>query len=349
MSSNNKDQFREDSQDFSYVPCDFCKSKKARTLFSSKDYIFNIISGEFKIVKCSNCNLVYLNPRLKPGELNKYYSNVVNYGVPYNILDLNKKANTSFSLKFLTNFFNYPFGKKSKILKIIQYPFYLRIRKRYKKTQFLPTYIEDGKILEIGCSYGNYLFKLKKIGWNVKGLELNKESVDYSKRELNLDVVNQDINNFQPNELFDIIYLRMVLEHMESPKTILRKCYSWLKPNGKLVLIIPDFSGIEVNIYKNYAYTLHPPYHLYHFTPDTIKNLLKALNFKKIKIVHDNFDRDLIAPLNYILREHPNNLIANFALKITTKKIIRRTFVKIIVNILSLLGKTSRMTVIAEK
>ena len=85
------------------------------------------------------------------------------------------------------------------------------------------------------------------------------------------------------------------------------------------------------------------------FTPDTIKNLLRALNFKKIKIIHDNFDRDLIAPLNYILREHPNNLIANYTLKITTKKIIRRTFVKIIVNVLSLLGKTSRMTVVAEK
>jgi hypothetical protein len=141
----------------------------------------------------------------------------------------------------------------------------------------------------------------------------------------------------------------MVLEHVESPKIILKKCYSLLKPNGKLVLILPDISGLEVSIYKKYAYTLQLPYHLYHFTPITIKNYLQLLNFQNPKIIHENFDRDLLAPLNFMIRENPNKLFLEVVLKFATKRLIRKVIIRIIVNFFSLLGKTSRMTVIAEK
>ncbi len=47
-----------------------------------------------------------------------------------------------------------------------------------------------------------------------------------------------------------------------------------------------DFSGIEIRVFKNYAYTLHIPYQLYQFTPCTIKKYLNSRgsrpNFIKI-------------------------------------------------------------------
>lgn len=349
MVLNKKKNVKEDFDKYEYIPCDFCNSTKFKTLFVSKDYVFNNIPGNFKIVKCLNCKLVYTNPRLKAEELNKHYSREVKYGEPSIHDGQILKTQSIYNSKYLTNFYNYPICKKRLIYKIIFYPYYLRKRRSQKRTQSLPTYIQNGKVLEIGCSYGHYLFQLKNLGWNVKGVELNKEAVDYAKFFLKLDVINMDIYSFHPDGLFDIIYLRMVLEHMESPKVILNKCYSWLKPTGKLVLIIPDFSGIEVKIYKKYAHSLHVPYHLYHFTPDSIKKYLESLGFKKIRFTHDNFDRTLLAPLNYILREYPNNLLAFYILKIATINFVRRSFVRILVNILALLGKTSTMTVNAIK
>lgn len=333
-----------------YVKCDFCNSENYEMLIKSKDYFFDKVPGEFSIVRCLDCNLIYTNPRLQTEELTKYYFKILKYGVPSkNLEQKSKKISIFRRYDILTEFFNYPFLQKKKLRKLKLYLYYLRIKKRIKNTLLIPPFIKNGKILELGCSYGDHLYQLKKLGWDVKGVELNKNAVDYAVKKLNLNVDCISIEDFESKELFNIIYMRMVLEHLESPKIILKKCYSLLKSNGKLVLIIPDFSGLEGVIYKKYAYILQMPFHLYHFTPNSIKNYLNNLNFKKIKIVHQHFDRDLIAPLTFILRENPNNITIKILFKLFTNKFIRKTIVKILVNFLSFLGKTSRMTVVARK
>ncbi len=178
---------------------------------------------------------------------------------------------------------------------------------------------------------------------------MNKEAVKYAKNRLKLDVDNNSIEDFQSNVLYDIIYLQMVLEHVESPKKVLSKCFKLLKSNGILVLTVPDFSGIELRLYKKYAYPLQLPYHLYHFTPNSIKNYLKRLNLTNIKIYHQGRTKDLIMPLTYIFRDKPNDVFIKYLLKFCTINIIRNSLIKFISYILTLLGKTSRMTVVAIK
>lgn len=331
------------------ISCDYCNSEKHISILKSKDYVYNVIPGEFTIVKCSNCNLIFTNPRIETKDLINYYSKIVNYGeIPIN---LNIKANSSLFLRkdILTDYFNYPILEKNFKRKLIQFPNYLRLRRGWKRTLFIPPYIEDGSVLEVGCSYGGYLFGLKELGWKVKGIELNEKAVNYTRKALKLDVEKNRIEDFQSDMLFDIIYLYMVLEHIESPKAILKKLYALLKPNGKLVLSVPDISGIEVRLYKKYAYTLQVPLHLYHFSPATIRNYLKESNFKKIEIFHQNFDRDLIAPLNYILKENPDKILVKIAFIFCKNKLFRKTIIRLIVRVLSFLGITSRMTIIAKK
>ena len=332
-----------------HVKCDFCNSEDFQILFKTCDFLFNKVPGEFLIVRCLKCNLVFTYPRLIKKELERYYSKIVSYdNRPVNLLQKNR-----FSLiqrkDILTDFFNYPLLKKKKLRKLIQFPNFLRIRRKWKKMQFVPTYVKNGKILDIGCAYGGYLYQLKKLGWTVKGIELSKDAVDYAVNILKLDVINQSIEDFQSKYLYDIIYMLNVLEHVESPKKILKKCYSLLKPSGKLVLSVPDFSGIEVRIYKKYAYTLQVPYHLYHFTPNTIKNYLIKTNFKKIKIIHQISTRDLVAPLDFLQSNKSRSALIKIVMLIVTQKLIRNTIIKLIESILAYLGKTSRMTIIAKK
>lgn len=338
------------SNDLIGVKCDYCDSNESKIIFTTKDYVSKKIAGEFSISKCLNCNLIFSNPRLKRETLANYYKKIINYGEKsFRRSEGKEMLNYCLVKDILSLYFNYPFSKKNILKKVALFPSYLRIRKWYKKRYFIPTYKKHGKILEIGCSYGYYLYLLKKLGWKVKGIELNEDSVNFAVNKLNLDVENIKIEDFQSNQLYDVIYLNMVLEHVSSPKEILLKCHSMLKENGRLVLGIPDFSGIEVRIYKRYAYTLQLPYHLYHFTPNSIKKYLRLFEFKKIKITHGDFDRDLLAPLNFMIEENPESILLKYVYKIVINKYIRKTIIKIIVKVISFLGKTSRMVVVATK
>ena len=123
-----------------------------------------------------------------------------------------------------------------------------------------------------------------------------------------------------------------------------KKIRTLLKSKGVLIIIIPDFNGFESKLFRKYAYTLQLPTHLTHFTPKTIKKYLINSEFNNIKIFHQDFDRDLIAPLSYMKRDNITTIFS-----IMSNKFIRKTIVKIFIKILSLLGKTSRMTIYMKK
>lgn len=55
------------------VPCDFCKSTDFKVQFSKPDLYTWFSSYEFNVVKCSNCNLVYVNPRPTMASMSSYY------------------------------------------------------------------------------------------------------------------------------------------------------------------------------------------------------------------------------------------------------------------------------------
>jgi len=135
--------------------------------------------------------------------------------------------------------------------------------------------------------------------------------------------------------------MNMVLEHMYYPMQIVQKVHNILKPNGQLIISVPDISGFESSFYKAYAYGLQVPEHLHHFSPKTVRLLLEENGFNVEKIVHQNFDRDLVASAGYM----QNNRLS----KILRNKIIRKTFVKFFVSLLAVMGKTSRMSIYARK
>ena len=331
------------------INCDFCDSNKYNSLFKSKDFLFKTTTKEFNIVKCSNCGLIFTNPRLNSESLKNYYSKIATYDNRPLIKDLNHRFDLLKRIDILTDYFKYPILKKSRLRKIIQYPNYLKIRKKWMSNPYIPEYKKNGKVLEIGCAYGGFLYQLKKLGWNVKGIELSEDAVEYCEEIYNLDIEKVSIEEFQTDETFDIIYLINVLEHIESPKKMLSKIVSFLKPNGLLIISVPDFSGLEVRLFKEYSYCLQLPFHLHHFTPKTLDNYVKLVGLERINLFHLKSDREIIGPLNYILIEYPNKLLIKAILKIMIKKIIRATLIRFLMNILAAIGKTSRMTMVTRK
>ena len=331
------------------VKCDFCNSNKNRIVINSKDFLFNTSTREYNIVKCLNCNLAFTNPRLKKSDLIRYYSRSVNYDNRTKSQELLGRFDLLRRLDILTDYFNYNLLKKKKIRKIIQFPNFLRFNRKGFSSLYIPKYIKNGKMLDIGCAYGGFLYQMKLLGWNVKGIELNEEAVKYAIDRYGLDVEKVSIEDFQTSDSYDIIYLLNVLEHVESPKKVLTKCSSLLKPKGILVISIPNISGIEVKLFKKYAYTLQLPFHLYHFSKETIINYIKKTGLKITKIYYLNSDRDLIAPLSYRSIDHPKDYVSKFLFRFATNIYVRKTVIKPIATLLAITGQSSRMTIIVNK
>jgi len=55
-----------------HVPCLLCGEEKERVLVTGRDRLHGI-EGEFTLVQCQQCELIYLNPQPTLATLSRYY------------------------------------------------------------------------------------------------------------------------------------------------------------------------------------------------------------------------------------------------------------------------------------
>lgn len=337
------------NENYEFIKCAYCNEMKTTQIMKGKD-LYNNIDGEFTVVKCDNCGFIYTNPRPFGKELLKYYPNKSGYYIPSKNIKKNySKKPSIIYLKMLSSFLGYNNLYSAQLKdKFLTFPIYLYL-KRGLEMEGIPKFIPNGKLLDVGCSYGLYLLKMKKLGWNVKGLELNKKAADFGKKELDLDIINDDFTNFPIDEKFDVITMRMVLEHLPNPLKQLEKANELLKKNGQLIIIVPNFEGMEFRLFKEYCYALQVPVHFNHFTPLTIQNFCDKSGFKIKKIIYQNADRDMVASAHYRAIEGNSTIPDRFLSFLLKNNIFRRSILRIFVNLLSLLGLSSRMTIWIQK
>lgn len=51
--------------------------------------------------------------------------------------------------------------------------------------------------------------------------------------------------HFQPESLYDTVILGHVLEHVQDPVGLLKSCGEWLKPRGRLVILVPNSQSLH--------------------------------------------------------------------------------------------------------
>lgn len=323
------------------VDCPLCDSSSASFVLSSKDF-YNEIEGVYHVQKCNDCSFIYTSPRPKIEMLKHFYPDEALYYKPV----VPKMDGYFFKLKklILINYMGYP-GSKNEFIKFLLFPIYLFFRSRIF-IQGYPEYKGKGMILDIGSSYGGFLYQMSNLGWKTKGLEMNFKAAEFGQRKLNLDIESKMLHEFKPQSSYDVVTMRMVLEHLKDPKATLKMCKSLLNENGQLIFSVPDFSGFESKLYKEYAYTLHLPVHFNHFTPQSISQLLKECGYRNIKIYHQRSTNDLLAPLGYLKKDGKDKKYFRMLLNTSLGKLC---IVKPFIYLLSILGKTSRMTVYAHK
>jgi len=109
---------------------------------------------------------------------------------------------------------------------------------------------EHKKILEIGSSTGYISEILKKYGNQVTGIEIDQEAGQIAKKNCDQliigDVELLDLDQYLENASFDVILCGDVLEHLKAPATLLKRVKKYLKPDGYLVVSLPNFCHGDV-------------------------------------------------------------------------------------------------------
>jgi len=137
-----------------------------------------------------------------------------------------------------------------------------------------------GELLDIGCGNGSFLKWLKNHGWQVKGVEVNKEAANLC-RQKGIEVFNGELLDASfANKTFDVVTLIQVLEHLPNPSATLREIHRVLKRKGLLIIGVPNFGCFDRRVFNSEWGPLEIPRHLYHFNYITLKKILERNGFQ---------------------------------------------------------------------
>ncbi|MDD5015274.1 MAG: class I SAM-dependent methyltransferase [Atribacterota bacterium] len=200
----------------------------------------------FEIVKCKNCGLIRTFP--VPDYSRARYES---YGIEKYLK--NKKLVVSF-------------------MKMI----FKEVR-RFKK---------KGRLLEIGCNLGYFLEVAKNNGFEVRGIDLDKEAVNYANNNLGEGIVLQSTLEEAkfPDAYFDVVVISHVLEHIPDIKKFLKEIKGLLNDKGIVMIASPNLDGFCAKIKKEKWPGLRPDEHVWQLNESTIKKLLKEEGFLVARI-----------------------------------------------------------------
>jgi hypothetical protein len=99
--------------------------------------------------------------------------------------------------------------------------------------------LSDLKVLEIGCGNGYLLKRMRDSGAEVLGVEPGEHGQSGSEK-WGVPIVHGTFPTPEIEGLFDLVVAFAVLEHIENPQTFLSQIKANLKPNGIVVIAVPD-------------------------------------------------------------------------------------------------------------
>lgn len=169
----------------------------------------------------------------------------------------------------------------------------LNSRKRNVRQRLglLNKYLNQRQILlDIGCNEGLFLSEVKNKVKMVHGVEPNLAMTKYA-QSCGLEIKSDTLENVEfPQEYFDIITIFHVLEHLKNPLNALYKIHSWLKPNGLLVIEVPNIESPMSKI-KGENWSMIRQEHILYFSHMTLNKLLNKANFIIIERKTRDFDQ----------------------------------------------------------
>ncbi len=144
----------------------------------------------------------------------------------------------------------------------------------------------SGRLLDIGCNEGRGLQFYRHNGFMAEGLELNEIAAGIA-RSQGFAVHTQTLDEFRPVDAYDVAVLSNVLEHVSDPIDMLRNVKRILKPGGQIWISCPNNRSWLRSVFGRYWINWHVPFHLFHFSAQSLRTVLHDAGFERIAIRHE--------------------------------------------------------------
>jgi 2-polyprenyl-3-methyl-5-hydroxy-6-metoxy-1,4-benzoquinol methylase len=195
------------------------------------------IVNEKCLCRCSNCGLIFANPRPSAEQIQAFYQST--YYDPYLATEKSNAAAFEATLD--------------------------EIEKRTGR----------GRLLDVGCGVGLFLAAARRRGWEVRGVDPSPWPAGYARAESGVPVDCLALGEAGfPDGSFDVVTLWSTVEHLADPLPVLQEARRVLRPGGAMWITVPNARSLGVLLHGEKDHNLAKPEHLFHFTERTLRRLL---------------------------------------------------------------------------
>ncbi|MBK7707654.1 MAG: methyltransferase domain-containing protein [Acidobacteria bacterium] len=228
------------SSDNCSIPCNLCGSTDVEELS-----LVDRDSSYLRTVICTNCGLVWSDPRPDADAIKNYYTK--DYRIAY-------KGRYTPKLKHV-----YRAGDIAK--------------SRYSAVKNLLS--PSDSILDVGAGGGEFVYLMRELGFDARGIEPNEGYGNYAKDELGLPVEIGFIQQATlPDDFYHLVTIHHVLEHLDDPRAVLEKVRRSMRENGVLAIEVPNVEGVCFAPRQRFHNA-----HLYSFNSTTLRLIGESAGF----------------------------------------------------------------------
>lgn len=239
------------------VACEICSTHNYSQFLSTSGY-----DTPYKLVRCNECGLVFMNPRPVYHLVREYYKE--EYFQQQ--LGSNRPPTT-----YLVN----------------------NLRLDHQRLKFILEHtdtLNNKGILDVGCGCGTFLKLIVEQHplARYNGVEPNKYFSLYAKEEYGLNIQTNGLEDFNTNESFNFITFWQVINMVPNPSKLLVHMKNFLKPGGTIFIEIPNYLQAPKLPWKKRVYPQDPG-QFYYFNKDNLTRLLNKNGFaiKKFKYIEN--------------------------------------------------------------
>jgi SAM-dependent methyltransferase len=135
------------------------------------------------------------------------------------------------------------------------------------------------RVLDVGCGRGILLSELADRGFEVHGFEISAAAAAGADPRATIRIGSELADAVYPADWFDEVIIWHVLEHLSDPRGTLDEIRRILKPGGRLIVAVPNYSSRQARWSDAAWFHLDLPRHLFHFPLGGLRRLLADTGF----------------------------------------------------------------------
>ena len=246
------------------MSCPVCLNPATSPSLTGGDFLFGATSRTFQLSACSACDCLFIDPPPTSQEIEGFYPAEYWWNASPGALKGLEAVYRRIALR--------------------DHIAFISAAARRAESGAQPV-----RLLDVGCGSGTLLGLMKQRGFEVMGVDFSSEAARIAGAQNGVNVVVGSLKDAGfAAESFDVVTLFHVLEHVTNPRDVLMEARRILKPNGRLVLQVPNIQSWQFRLFGAKWYGLDIPRHVIDYSKQSVCRLLNESGFNPARIRNFN-------------------------------------------------------------